>query len=77
MKEGKKEEIATIASLARKCLDLNGKKRPTMREVAIELVGIMRASRCCSSMRHINIEEINFVHGELTTYSENSLTFSR
>ncbi|XP_031253624.1 wall-associated receptor kinase-like 9 [Pistacia vera] len=71
MKEGKKEEIATIANLTRKCLDLNGKNRPTMREVAIELGGI-RASRCASRMHHINIEETNFVHGDLTPSFENS-----
>ncbi|KAJ0014777.1 hypothetical protein Pint_21833 [Pistacia integerrima] len=76
MKEGEKEEIMTIANLTRKCLDLNGKNRPTMREVTTELGGI-RSSRCGSSMHHMNIEETNFVHGELTTYFENSLTFAR
>ncbi|KAJ0078817.1 hypothetical protein Patl1_24600 [Pistacia atlantica] len=44
---------------------------PTMREVAIELGGI-RASRCASRMHHINIEETNFVHGDLTPSFENS-----
>ncbi|KAB9659509.1 hypothetical protein FH972_027055 [Carpinus fangiana] len=37
LKEGKKEEIIAVAKLAKRCLDLNGKKRPTMREVAMEL----------------------------------------
>ncbi|PIN00623.1 Serine/threonine protein kinase [Handroanthus impetiginosus] len=40
LKEGKKEEIMGIAELARRCLHLNGKKRPTMKEVAVELEGI-------------------------------------
>ncbi|PIN06199.1 Serine/threonine protein kinase [Handroanthus impetiginosus] len=40
LKEGKKEEIIAIAELARRCLHLNGKRRPTMKEVAVELEGI-------------------------------------
>ncbi|KAH6814964.1 hypothetical protein C2S51_019784 [Perilla frutescens var. frutescens] len=38
--EGKREEIMGVAQLARRCLHLNGKRRPTMKEVAIELEGI-------------------------------------
>ncbi|KAH6771535.1 hypothetical protein C2S52_016338 [Perilla frutescens var. hirtella] len=38
--EGKRVEIMGVAELARRCLHLNGKKRPTMKEVAIELEGI-------------------------------------
>ncbi|KAK9290811.1 hypothetical protein L1049_008989 [Liquidambar formosana] len=40
MKEGGKEEIMAVANLAKRCLNLNGKKRPTMKEVTIELEGI-------------------------------------
>ncbi|KAL0430225.1 UNVERIFIED_CONTAM: Wall-associated receptor kinase-like 8 [Sesamum radiatum] len=40
LKEGRREEVAAIAELARRCLHLNGKKRPTMKEVAVELEGI-------------------------------------
>ncbi|KAH6827823.1 Wall-associated kinase family protein [Perilla frutescens var. hirtella] len=39
IKEGKREEIVGIAKLARRCLHLNGKRRPTMKEVAVELEG--------------------------------------
>ncbi|KAI3467018.1 hypothetical protein Pfo_023681 [Paulownia fortunei] len=35
--EGVEEEIVAIAELARRCLHLNGKRRPRMKEVAIEL----------------------------------------
>ncbi|KAH6771536.1 hypothetical protein C2S52_016339 [Perilla frutescens var. hirtella] len=38
--EGKSEEIMGIAKLARRCLHLNGRRRPTMNEVAIELEAI-------------------------------------
>ncbi|KAG2711416.1 hypothetical protein I3760_04G076200 [Carya illinoinensis] len=37
LKETKKEKITTVANLAKRCLNLKGKKRPTMREVAMEL----------------------------------------
>ncbi|KAL7132367.1 hypothetical protein ABFS83_12G069400 [Erythranthe nasuta] len=40
LKEGKREEIAVIAELAKRCLYLNGRRRPTMKEVTVELEGI-------------------------------------
>ncbi|KAH6765311.1 Wall-associated kinase family protein [Perilla frutescens var. frutescens] len=40
LEEDKREEIMGVAQLARRCLHLNGKRRPTMKEVAIELEGI-------------------------------------
>ncbi|XP_051133513.1 wall-associated receptor kinase-like 22 [Andrographis paniculata] len=42
LKEGKVEDIVAIAELANKCLHLNGKKRPTMIQVAGTLEGISR-----------------------------------
>ncbi|PIN06198.1 Serine/threonine protein kinase [Handroanthus impetiginosus] len=42
LKEGKKEEIMAIAELAGRCLHFNGRRRPTMKEVAVELEGIQR-----------------------------------
>ncbi|XP_015583659.1 wall-associated receptor kinase-like 8 [Ricinus communis] len=44
LKEGGKEEILAVAKLARRCLNLNGKKRPTMRTVVTEVERI-RASQ--------------------------------
>ncbi|XP_047968087.1 wall-associated receptor kinase-like 1 [Salvia hispanica] len=40
LKEGKKEEIEAMAEIAKRCLHLNGKGRPTMKEVAHHLEGI-------------------------------------
>ncbi|KAL0008687.1 hypothetical protein SO802_010189 [Lithocarpus litseifolius] len=40
--EGDKEDIIIVANLAKKCLHLNGKERPTMGEVAMELQGIQK-----------------------------------
>ncbi|KAK8675652.1 hypothetical protein V6N13_033717 [Hibiscus sabdariffa] len=37
MNDGPEEEMAAVAKLAKRCLNLNGKKRPTMKEVAMEL----------------------------------------
>ncbi|KAL8499809.1 hypothetical protein ACS0TY_019697 [Phlomoides rotata] len=39
-KEGGTEDVTEVARLAMRCLNLNGKKRPTMREVAAVLEGI-------------------------------------
>ncbi|KAK3221307.1 hypothetical protein Dsin_008332 [Dipteronia sinensis] len=41
VKEDRKEEVKEVAYLAKRCLELNGRNRPTMREVAMELEGIM------------------------------------
>ncbi|CDP11258.1 unnamed protein product [Coffea canephora] len=42
--ESIKEEVISVAKLAQRCLDSNGKNRPTMKEVAIELENIRRAA---------------------------------
>jgi serine/threonine protein kinase len=46
------EEAIVIANLAKRCLDLNGRNRPTMREVAMELEGILL------SRKGINVQQI-------------------
>ncbi|KAM7481436.1 hypothetical protein LguiB_006019 [Lonicera macranthoides] len=38
--EGKKEEITMVVDIAKRCLNLSGRKRPTMRDVMMELEGI-------------------------------------
>ncbi|XP_058004014.1 wall-associated receptor kinase-like 8 [Hevea brasiliensis] len=35
-----REEVMVVASLAKRCLNLNGKQRPTMKEVTVELEGL-------------------------------------
>ncbi|KAA8530875.1 hypothetical protein F0562_005501 [Nyssa sinensis] len=40
LKEGGKEEIMAVAFLAKRCLNLSGRKRPTMKEVVVELEGV-------------------------------------
>ncbi|KAL8246563.1 hypothetical protein R6Q59_007779, partial [Mikania micrantha] len=43
IKEGTREELMIAANLAMRCLNLNGKYRPTMKEVATELETIRRS----------------------------------
>ncbi|ESR54361.1 hypothetical protein CICLE_v10023277mg [Citrus x clementina] len=57
LREAKGEEIITVGMLAKRCLNLNGTKRPTMKEVAFELGGI-RAQKC---------EDIDLVGGNFET----------
>ncbi|XP_054778020.1 wall-associated receptor kinase-like 22 [Prosopis cineraria] len=40
--EGRKDDLLGIANLAKRCLRLNGKKRPTMREVSAELEALRK-----------------------------------
>ena len=42
VKEDRKEEINEIAFLVRRCMNLSGKKRPTMMEIAMELERIRK-----------------------------------
>ncbi|PIA35625.1 hypothetical protein AQUCO_03500171v1, partial [Aquilegia coerulea] len=45
LNEAGKEEIFVVAKLAKRCLKLVGKKRPTMKEVMVELEGLRRHDR--------------------------------
>ncbi|KAA8546467.1 hypothetical protein F0562_002794 [Nyssa sinensis] len=49
------EQISKVANLAQNCLRLNGDKRPTMKEVAIELEGLMKVEKHQS----VGLEEIS------------------
>ncbi|XP_012570052.1 putative wall-associated receptor kinase-like 16 isoform X2 [Cicer arietinum] len=55
-KEGEKEHIVAGANLAYRCLEMNGRKRPTMKEVTLELEGIMRLNKKLNAQQ--NHEEI-------------------
>eukprot|EP00258_Populus_trichocarpa_P014421 XP_006368675.2 wall-associated receptor kinase-like 22 [Populus trichocarpa] len=53
VKEGcQNEEVISVANLAKRCLNLNGKNRPTMREVTSELERIIGLSQ-----QELNIQE--------------------
>ena len=59
LKEGKKEDIIAVANLAIRCLNLNGKKRPTMKEVAMELEAIQMSQKDHNLQE--NYEEFEYV----------------
>ncbi|KAF8007158.1 hypothetical protein BT93_K1226 [Corymbia citriodora subsp. variegata] len=52
LKEGNKEEIASVANLAKRCLNLNGRNRPTMKEVAMELEQIKKLQNPSSILQN-------------------------
>nr|GMD97408.1 wall-associated receptor kinase-like 8 [Ipomoea batatas]GMD97411.1 wall-associated receptor kinase-like 8 [Ipomoea batatas]GME00088.1 wall-associated receptor kinase-like 8 [Ipomoea batatas] len=57
IEQGKKEDIVAMAWLAQRCLNMNGKKRPTMKEVASELDSIKAShSHLPSAMETLEIE---------------------
>ncbi|KAJ0080287.1 hypothetical protein Patl1_24583 [Pistacia atlantica] len=74
LKEGREEEIINVADLTRRCLNLNGKKRPTMRVVASELAGI-KALNGASIMQR-NCEDVNSVDGDISDHLETSSSIS-
>ncbi|CAN6724983.1 unnamed protein product [Malus baccata var. baccata] len=51
------EQIRTIAELAKRCLRLNGAKRPSMKEVSTESEGLRNAQRCHETFREDPIEQ--------------------
>ncbi|KAL5854414.1 hypothetical protein ACOSQ4_004216 [Xanthoceras sorbifolium] len=59
---GKKEAIMAITNLAKRCLNLNGRKRPAMKEVAMELEGIRTLQKDGNFQK--NYEEIEYVRSE-------------
>ncbi|KAL0463503.1 UNVERIFIED_CONTAM: Wall-associated receptor kinase-like 2 [Sesamum latifolium] len=66
LKEGRREEVVAIAELARRCLHLNGKRRPTMKEVAVELEGIqvLKEGSVVVQNHDHDIREYHSVHDE-------------
>ncbi|KAI8001093.1 Wall-associated receptor kinase-like 2 [Camellia lanceoleosa] len=71
-KEGGKEGILAVANLAKRCLNLSGSKRPTMKEVVMELEGI-RLSNGASIVKPDCEEVDNSIH-ELTGPLEGTST---
>nr|GMD94396.1 wall-associated receptor kinase-like 1 [Ipomoea batatas] len=65
--QGKKEDVMAIAWLAQRCLNYNGKKRPTMKEVAAELDAI-RASNphLALAMKTLETESVGYMEDEIS-----------
>ncbi|XP_075673326.1 wall-associated receptor kinase-like 10 [Castanea sativa] len=58
-KVSNKDEVMAIANLAKRCLHLNGKKRPTMIEILMELEGVQKISPV-----QPNFEELEYGRNE-------------
>ncbi|XP_021802281.1 wall-associated receptor kinase-like 2 [Prunus avium] len=61
--EGVTEDIMAVATLAKRCLELSGKRRPTMKEVAMELEAIQKSLK--GSKLQQNQEEVEYVRNEV------------
>ena len=56
-KEVEKENVIAVANLAYRCLELNGRNRPTMKEVTLELEGVRELNRkLIAQQNHEEIE---------------------
>ena len=71
--EAKKDELIAVANLAKQCLNMNGKQRPTMREIVVLLEAIRSphmskptASKCSKS--EFVIMEYNSPYNTETTF---------
>ncbi|EYU21428.1 hypothetical protein MIMGU_mgv1a024044mg, partial [Erythranthe guttata] len=66
---GESGGVLAVAKLAERCLDLNGKKRPYMKEVGVELESV-RMARMGSNVGAKLVEEnYSFRRGESVVFS--------
>lgn len=72
--EENEQEVTAVAKLAQRCLNLNGKKRPTMKEVAIGLESIKLSS--VQSTTPENFQSPICIEGESIVYSDNNYTWT-
>ncbi|GMN69957.1 hypothetical protein TIFTF001_039002 [Ficus carica] len=63
LEDAPKEEIRQMANLAQRCLNLTGRNRPTMKEVAMVLEGIQKPERAAFTVQQ-NHEEVEYVRTE-------------
>ncbi|BFG31205.1 hypothetical protein CerSpe_174780 [Prunus speciosa] len=63
LEEASETEIQVVANLARRCLNLNGRNRPTMREVTSELEAV-QMSRKPSISAQQNSDGVDFVEDD-------------
>ncbi|KAJ9541459.1 hypothetical protein OSB04_027965 [Centaurea solstitialis] len=74
IKEGTRDELLVVGNLAMRCLNLNGKNRPTMKEVAAELETI-RVSHV-PSMVQTNFQQVMYAEDlQIITYGKSTSMF--
>ncbi|BFG31208.1 hypothetical protein CerSpe_174820 [Prunus speciosa] len=80
LEEASETEIQVVANLARRCLNLNGRNRPTMREVTSELEAVQMSRKPFISAQQ-NSEGVDFVeddavgHWDVESLSEVSSSY--
>ncbi|CAI9271229.1 unnamed protein product [Lactuca saligna] len=71
VKEGFRTELLSIANLAMRCLNFNGKNRPTMKEVSIELECIRLSHVSLIDQTNVGLvkqyEEVSPIYGKSTS----------
>ncbi|KAL8102549.1 hypothetical protein AgCh_027164 [Apium graveolens] len=72
--EGKKEEMIAFANIAYRCLNLNGRRRPTMKQVVVELESIRNTHESPTAQQ--NFEEVEYGRHELNATWESDFTSS-
>ncbi|XP_022886665.1 wall-associated receptor kinase-like 1 [Olea europaea var. sylvestris] len=75
LEQGKREELTAVAKVAQRCLNLNGKNRPTMKEVAMELESI-KMSQTLSTSVETTFEGVRLLNGELAMLPDADYTWT-
>ena len=63
MKDAKQEEIIAVANIAKMCLNLEGKKRPTMKEVVMQLEAVQTLQKTPNVQQ--NYKEVEYIKTEM------------
>ncbi|ESR41837.1 Wall-associated receptor kinase-like 1 [Citrus sinensis] len=76
-KEASEEDIEAVAELAMGCLRLNSKKRPTMKQVSMDLEGLRRSQRCLEigKVNQLLTNEISLAQNSVFSVPEDSESF--
>uniref|UniRef100_A0A7N2LD94 Protein kinase domain-containing protein n=1 Tax=Quercus lobata TaxID=97700 RepID=A0A7N2LD94_QUELO len=76
-REASRKDIHAIANLAMRCLRLNGKKRPSMKEVSMELEALRISQKCFENFQepHLLKDEVSSI-GSTRESQESSEVFS-
>ncbi|XP_022850086.1 wall-associated receptor kinase-like 8 [Olea europaea var. sylvestris] len=75
LEQGKREELIAVAKLAQRCLNLNGKKRPLMKEVAAELE-IIKISQTHSTASDTKYQDIQLRKSKAILVSNDDYTWT-
>ncbi|KAL6269165.1 hypothetical protein ACE6H2_026076 [Prunus campanulata] len=74
VRDAEMEHVGAIAELATRCWRLNGKKRPSMKEVSTELEGLRNTQRCLENFQEPQSfkDETTFMHSTSETMKDHT-----